>query len=102
MQGLYQELRLLSVGIQMAGPNLTPASFTQGLRAYQSTVGPDGTWAFPEGDFSSPQDVRIMWFDGQVTSPTNDRPGAYRDNGQRFPIGGIPAGEPMVFLDGPP
>ena len=99
---IYEELRMLAIGIQLAGPNLTPQTFAQGLRSYQSTLGPDGVWAFPDGDFSARQDARIIWFDADATSPTNDRPGAYRDNGQRYALGTFPRGEPPVFLDGAP
>ena len=101
LPAIYAELRMLAIGIQLAGPNLTPETFAQGLRSYQSipeqgSLGPEGTWGFPEGDFSAPQDVRIVWFDGTATSPTNDRPGAYRDNGRRYRPGNLPSGQPPI------
>lgn len=101
LPAVYGELRMLALGVQLAGPNLTPESFAAGLRSYQSTLGPDGLWAFPEGDFSAPQDFRIIWFDGQAASPQNDRPGAYLDNGRRYERGGIPAGEKLIRVEGP-
>jgi hypothetical protein len=96
LPAVYGELRMLALGVQLAGPNLTPETFAAGLRSYQSTLGPDGTWAFPEGDFSAPQDFRVIWFDGQARSPQNDRPGAYLDNGQRYLRGQIPEGPGLI------
>ena len=100
LPAVFAELRMLSIGIQMAGPNLTPETFAQGLRNYQSSLGPEGTWGFPDGDFSVPQDLRIVWFDGEALSPTNDRPGAYRDNGKRYRPGELPSGEPPISPTG--
>ena len=105
LPAIYAELRMLAIGVQLAGPNLTPETFAQGLRSYRSipeqgSLGPEGTWGFPEGDFSAPQDVRIVWFDGDAISPTNDRPGAYRDNGQRYRPGQLPSGEPPISPGG--
>ena len=96
---LYSELRLLATGIQLAGPNLTPQTFSDGLRAYQSTLGPEGTIAYPAGDFSGPQDFRIIRYDSTATSPSNDRPGTYRDNGQRYLLGTLPEGDIPVPAD---
>jgi hypothetical protein len=101
LPAVYGELRMLALGVQLAGPNLTPETFAAGLRSYQSTLGPDGLWAFPEGDFSAPQDFRLIWFDGATSSPQNDRPGAYLDNGQRYERGQIPEGQRLLRVTGP-
>ena len=39
---IYNQLQLLAIGIQMAGPNLTPASFEQGMFRYPTRTGPSG------------------------------------------------------------
>ena len=73
----YNELLLLASGIQMAGPNLTPASFAEGLRTttfpnpgggtrpyFQATVG------FGSGSSSMVQDFAGFWFDPRTTYDT--------------------------------
>ncbi|HVT77701.1 MAG TPA: hypothetical protein VHD87_11780 [Acidimicrobiales bacterium] len=95
----YNEMLLLSAGIQMAGPNLTPDSFARGLRStrfpnpgaggppfYQGTVGvgPD--------DVTMVKDFNGFWLDtrytgAQVTSSSNletDRAYCYPQLGRRF------------------
>jgi hypothetical protein len=100
---VYQYLDLLAIGIQMAGPDLTPQNFEQGLRAYQSPgVGPEGRWAFPTGRYTAPQDARIVWWQSNATSPYDGYQGVYEDNGQRYPLGAFPAGKPPIFLRGAP
>jgi hypothetical protein len=41
-----------------------------------------------------------VWFDRNAISPTNDRPGAYRDKGQRYLPGELPTGEPPISPTG--
>jgi hypothetical protein len=98
----FNEIRLLAIGVQMAGPTLTPDSFAKGLAGFRSGLGPDGQWAFVGGSHSAPATYRIVWFDGKATSPINNRPGAYRDNGQRYALGQLPTGDPQVFPGGTP
>ena len=99
VEGIYYQLYIIALGIQMAGPNLTPAAFADGLHRYQApATGPQGTWAFPPGDFTAPQDARILWWDPNLTSVYNGAKGAYRDTGQRFPLGSLPKGDPPVKL----
>ena len=43
---------MLAIGLQMAGPNLTPESFEQGMFAYPGGLGPLGSWKFGPGDYS--------------------------------------------------
>jgi len=97
---MYYNLYMLSVGIHMAGPNLTPETFGQGMRAYKSAapVGPAGSWSFPEGEYTAPADGRVVWWDPNKVSNYNGQRGAYRDDGRRFLIGEIPAGPPQVSL----
>ena len=42
VEELYYQLYLLVIGLQMAGPNLTPATFQQGMFAYPGAFGPRG------------------------------------------------------------
>jgi hypothetical protein len=96
---LYYQLYLLAVGIQNAGPNLTPQSFGDGLRRYQSPgSGALGTWGMPSGDFTVPQDARIIWWDPNATSAYNNARGAYQGTEQRYRLGQLPDGPPPVNL----
>lgn len=97
---IYGQLYLLAIGVHGAGPNLTPETFAQGMRAYRPAraAGPFGAWGFPDGEFSAPRDARIIWWDPNETSTYNGSAGTYRDNGTRYPLGEFPAGPPAVSL----
>jgi ABC-type branched-subunit amino acid transport system substrate-binding protein len=97
----YYELYQLAAGIQMAGPELNPATFAAGLQRYHGGPGPAGTWAFPPGDYTAPQDARIIWWKPSGVSQYNGALGTFDDNGgRRYPLGHFPAGNPPVFLKG--
>jgi ABC-type branched-subunit amino acid transport system substrate-binding protein len=95
---IYGALQMVAIGIQMAGPNLTPETFEQGMFRYPQTTGPFGTWKFGPGDYTTSQDAREVWWDANAISRQNDKPGAWIDpnNGARYPIGRFPGGEPNV------
>jgi len=95
---MYYQLQLLAIGIQMAGPNLTPESFEQGMFRYPRTSGPFGSWKFGPGDYTTSQDAREVYFDAHAISPQTNAPGTWVDpnGGQRYEIGKFPAGEPNV------
>lgn len=82
----------------MAGPNLTPQTFQQGLFDYPAKTGPAGTWAFGPDDFTTSDDAREIYWDPNRRSVQNGDQGAYVDTspGQRFPMGQFPAGEPKA------
>jgi len=86
---IYNQLNLLAIGVQMAGPNLTPESFEQGMFRYPNRSGPAGTWGFGPNNYSTTQDAREVFWNPQATSIETRERGAYVDpnNGQRFPIG---------------
>jgi hypothetical protein len=82
----YEELLLLAAGIQQAGPNLTPASFQQGLYATQFSNAGHGAapyWqaavGFGPGDHSFYDDAAAVWYSPSAQSYTTDQgnPGAY-------------------------
>jgi hypothetical protein len=96
---LYYQLYVLAVGIQNAGPHLTPQSFGEGLRRYRSPgSGALGTWGMPSGDFTVPQDARIIWWDPNATSVYNNGRGAYQGTSERYRLGQLPDGPPPVHL----
>lgn len=94
---IYSNLELLAIGIQMAGPNLTPESFEQGMFRYPTRTGPTGTWKFGPNDYTTSQDAREVFWDPRVTSPQSREAGAWTDaTGKRFPIGQFPQGDPTT------
>lgn len=95
---IYNQLNLLAIGIQMAGPNLTPATFEQGMFAYPARTGPSGTWGFKPGDHSTSDDAREVIWNPRANSVQTRAPGTYVDpnGGKRFPIGSWPGGAPRT------
>ena len=97
---LYRDMLALASGIQMAGPNLTPQTFQQGLFKarfanpggggppyYQATIG------YGPGDRSAYQDVALVWWSNTDTGYTNPtKPGTYCyvNQGQRYSPGNFP------------
>jgi hypothetical protein len=94
---LYNQILTLALGIQMAGPNLTPGTFETGLFAYPGGTGQAGTWDFSPGHYTPITDIREIWWDPDKVSPFNGQPGTYADNGERFGEEEVPEGDPEVF-----
>jgi hypothetical protein len=88
----YYFLYQLATGLQMAGPDLTPQSFANGMRAYPGGTGPAGTWAYPKGTYAPYRDAREIWWDPNAISPYNGSPGAYRSDNKRYKPGKWPKG----------
>jgi hypothetical protein len=95
---LYYQLYQLAIGVQMAGPTLTPDNFETGMFAYPEGTGAAGTWDFAPEHYTGLVDYRILWWDPAVVSPFNDQPGGYRDDGTRRRQGELPEGELEVFV----
>lgn len=97
---LYYRMYALAIGIQGAGPNLTPQSFEQGMFAYPgSAQGPMGTWYFAPGHRHAIDDVREVWWSPEAASTYNGKAGAYVefDPGARYRPGTLPTGEAPSF-----
>lgn len=92
---IYYQMAQLAIGLQMAGPDLTPATFEKGMQAYPPAVGPAGLWDFGPGNFTIGEDVQeICWNPGQM-STYNNKQGAYiRPVPARWRFGQIPKGRP--------
>lgn len=95
---IYYQLQLLAIGVQMAGPNLTPATFEAGMFAYPARSGRAGLWNFGPGDYSTSADAREVYWNSNAQSIQNGKKGAYIESqpGKRYPIGQWPAGNPLV------
>lgn len=95
---IYNQLNLLAIGIQMAGPNLTPATFEKGMFDYPRHTGPSGTWGFGPNDYTTSDDAQEVFWNEAATSPQTRETGTYTNpnNGARFPIGKWPATPPRT------
>jgi hypothetical protein len=89
---IYYQMAMLAIGIQMAGPDLTPQTFAAGMRAYPGGSGPAGTWGYPKGEYSPYRDAREIWWDPTGTSVFNNAPGRYASTNQRYKQGAWPTG----------
>lgn len=97
---LYYPVLMFFIGIHMAGPNLNPSTFEQGLFNYPAASGETGTWSFGPGDRTATDDAREMYYDPKAVSPFNDEPGRYVKtlDGQRFTTN-WPAGEAVFPIE---
>lgn len=81
---VYSQLYQAVLGLQMAGPDLTPETFETGMFAYPGGNGQFGQWDFSEGEYTGVQDAREIWWDPTAPSPFNGDPGTFRDDGTRW------------------
>jgi hypothetical protein len=94
---VYYQLLELVIGLQMAGPDLTPKNFETGMFAYPGGTGPAGAWEFSLDHYTGVVDARVIWWDPEAVSPFNGEKGAYRDTGGRVRVGEFPEEELEVF-----
>ena len=101
VEELYYQMYILAIGIQMAGPNLTPQTFEAGMFAYPGGSGPRGLWGFGPGDYTPTDDFREIWWDPNRISGQNNKPGAWvqLNGGQRWTATNPPSG-PAGFFQG--
>lgn len=97
IDNIYRNLYELVIGLQMAGPNLTPETFAAGFQAYPGGTGALGTWRGQAGSHSLLRDAQEVWWNPDATSGLNGQPGAYVPSTPRFEAGAWPAGPPQVF-----
>jgi hypothetical protein len=98
---IYEQMYQMAIGIQMAGPDLTPQTFENGMRAYPgSKAGASnatyGTWDFPPGHYSPQIDSAFIYWDPNKISPYNDQQGGYVVSTTRYKTGDYPAGPPAL------
>ena len=100
---LEPRLRTVFTGIHLAGPELTPEAFRDGLFRYppsgggptepQISRGDHGVW--PDSDWGGVDDAAIIWFDPEATGEDevgNQGQGLYRyaNGGERYTLGEFP------------
>jgi hypothetical protein len=102
VEELYYQMYLLAIGLQMAGPNLTPQTFQAGMFAYPGGTGPRGLWRFGPGDHTPTDDFREMWWDPDRISPQNNQRGAWvqLNGGARYTADRAPKGSAPFFQGG--
>jgi hypothetical protein len=98
---IYEQMYEMAIGIEMAGPDLTPQSFEAGMRAYpgsQAGATNDlyGTWDFPPGHFTPQIDSAIIYWDPNKISPYNGKQGAYVVASPRYKTGQFPTAPPPL------
>jgi len=95
---IYFQMYMLAIGVQMAGPNLTPETFRDGMYAYPprggNNEGPLGLWDFGPGDHTAADDVREIYWDPDAVSPYNGRQGSYigLNGNARYGVDQLPTG----------
>ena len=96
---IYYQMYMIALGLQLAGPNLTPQSFEAGMFSYPGGAGRVGTWGFGPKQYTPTQDFREIWWNGEATSAQNGKKGAYMevDGGKRWKPGTLPTSDPKVF-----
>ncbi len=92
---IYGQMAMMALGIQMAGPNLTPQTYQQGMFNFPPKLGPYGLWGFGKDQYTVPNDFReVCWSPGTVSS-FNSKQGAYiQTSKDRWTIGNVPKGPP--------
>jgi hypothetical protein len=102
VEEFYYQMYMLAIGIQMAGPHLTPQTFEQGMFSYPAASGPRGLWHFGPGDYTSTDDYREIWWDPNRVSGQNNRPGAWvqLNGGKRYTAATVTPGPAAYFKEG--
>jgi hypothetical protein len=99
VEEIYYQLYMLALGVQMAGPNLTPQSFEAGMFSYRGGSGPRGLWHFGPGDYTPTDDFREIWWSNERISGQNNKPGAWVqiDGGRRYNKSNVPRAMARFF-----
>jgi hypothetical protein len=103
VDGLYYQLYMFVLGVQLAGPNLTPDTYAQAMFDYPEALGPAGLWDFGPGDYTPMDDYHEMYWDSNAVSTYNGKRGAWKDPnpGKRYRHGAnqLVPGEPGTWVD---
>ncbi|HVS67543.1 MAG TPA: ABC transporter substrate-binding protein [Mycobacteriales bacterium] len=84
---IYAQMYMIALGIDLAGPDLTPDNFEKGMRAYPTSQTSEfGTWGFPAGHFSPTLDGAQIYWDPNATSVYNNKKGAYIFSSRRYTL----------------
>ena len=101
---LYEDLYILALGIQEAGPNLTPVNFEKGLWSYGGGNGEYGPWSFNTNGttYWTPQhSYRFEWWNPNAISTFDQEQGSWVLGSNYYTPASTPSGPPPVFPNGP-
>ena len=107
--GAFNDLHMLAMMIQSAGPNLTDETFAQGAfdaefipSAYSAANNLTPEMDFAEGDYTAYEDWRWVYWDSAAISPYDDLPGYYIcfENCKRYKPGTWQEGDPRPVATG--
>ena len=106
----WSYINMLGTAIQMAGPNLTPATLQQGMLSLPADGGwaaahkPDvAFWKLGPNDYTWLSDTREVYFSGSAVSPVDNGRCAYVgvNGGQRYTLGQWTPGLSEIPVDAP-
>lgn len=100
----YEDLYILALGIQAAGPDLTPQTFERGLYNYGGGQGEYGPWSFNLNgaqQFTPQHEFLFEWWNPNATSSFNHQKGTYVTGSTWYTPATAPTGPPPVFPNGP-
>lgn len=95
----YEDLYMLALGIQMAGPDLTPQTFERGLFDYRGGNGIYGPWTFDVGgvqQFTPQHQFEFEYWDPNAVSKFNGSKGTYVVDPTWYTVATAPSGKPPV------
>ncbi|HEY2214994.1 MAG TPA: ABC transporter substrate-binding protein, partial [Acidimicrobiales bacterium] len=95
----FETMQMLAIGIQMAGPDLTPQTFAKGMFAYPGSqnTSPNlnfGPWKFTPASYAAPASTWELYYNPTKTSTEDGNTGAYVVASPEIPIGSYPSGNP--------
>ena len=95
VNNIYLQMDMLAIGIEMAGPDLTPQTFQAGMFKYPPRLGPAGLWGFSNNQYTTPNDFREVCWSPTTMSQYNNKQGAYTGtSNQRWTATDVPKGSP--------
>jgi len=95
----FEALQAMAIGIQMAGPDLTPQTFARGMFAYPGSQNSSpnlnfGPWKFNSASYAAPSSTWAIYYNPNETSTEDGQVGGYTVATQKYPIGDYPSGSP--------
>jgi hypothetical protein len=95
VNNIYEQMDMMAIGIEMAGPDLTPQSFQTGMFKFPPRLGPAGLWGFSTSQYTTPNDFHEVCWSPTTISQYNNKQGAYTNtSNQRWTAHTIPKGPP--------
>ena len=96
LYGIYSQLLQMAIGIQLAGPNLTPATFGAGMQSFAGGTGFYGTLRGRPGFHTLQVDADEVYYDPNAISTFNGGKGAYVPTSPHYELGQWPRQKPNV------